>query len=83
MAIGIFALAALQRMPFPAHLATQFFALAMLIVWTYLALHYVACAMHGTMHRHSGDPVHSFAIGTWVAGTAVAAELVLLGWRAG
>jgi hypothetical protein len=55
-------------MPFPARLATQFIALAMLIVWTYLALHYVACAMHGTMHRHSGDPVHSFAIGTWVAG---------------
>ena len=84
MAIGIFALAALQRMPFPARLATQLIALAMLVVWTYIALHFLACAMRGTMHRHSGDPVHSLAIGTWVAGTAVVAELVLAGlpqWR--
>jgi hypothetical protein len=80
MAIGIFALAALQRMPFPTRLATQLIALAMLVVWTYIALHFLACAMRGTMHRHSGDPVQSFAIGTWVAGTAVVAELVLAGW---
>ena len=86
MAIGIFALAALQRMPFPARLATQLIALELLIVWTYLALHFLACAVRGTMHRHSGDPVQSFAIGTWVAGTVVVAELVLAGvpqWRAG
>jgi hypothetical protein len=72
------------RMPFPARLATQFIALAILVVWSYLALHYVACAVRGTMHCHSGDPVQSFAIGTWVAGTAVVAELVLTGlpqWR--
>jgi hypothetical protein len=85
MAIGIFALAALQRMPFPARLATQLIALAMLVVWIYIALHFLACAVRGTVHRHSGDPVRSFAIGTWVAGTAVVAELVLAGlpqWRA-
>ena len=85
MAIGIFALAALQRIPFPTRLVTQLIALAMLVVWTYIALHFLACAMRGTMHRHSGDPVQSFAIGTWVAGTAVVAELVLTGvpqWRA-
>jgi hypothetical protein len=85
MAIGIFALAALQRMPFPARLATQFIALEMLIVWTYLALHYAACAVQGTLHRYSGDPVQSFAIGTWVAGTAVVAVLVHQGlphWHA-
>ena len=84
MALGIFALAALQRMPFPARLTTQFIALELLIVWTYIALHFLACAMRGTMHRHSGDPIQSFAIGTWVAGTAVVAELVLTGlpqWR--
>jgi hypothetical protein len=84
MAIGIFALAALQWMPFPTRLATQLIALAMLVVWTYIALHFLACARRGTMHRHSGDPIQSFAIGTWVAGTAVVAELVLAGlpqWR--
>jgi hypothetical protein len=85
MAIDIFALAALQRMPFPARLATQLIALELLIIWTYLALHFLACAVRGTMHHHSGDPVQSFAIGTWVAGTVAVAELVLAGvpqWRA-
>jgi hypothetical protein len=85
MAIGIFALAALQQMPFPAQLATPFIALVMLIVWTSIALHFLACAMRGALHLHSGDPIQSFAIGTWVAGTAVVAELVRTGlpqWRA-
>lgn len=84
MAIGIFILGALQQLPFHSPLVTQLLTLEGLIVWAYIAASYVASYAQGTFHTHTDDPVGCFAIGTWVAGTAVLARLlaiVLPDWR--
>jgi hypothetical protein len=84
MAIGIFVLAALQQLPFPVAALTRWLTLGGLIVWAYLAGAYLASYFRGTFHLHTADPVGCFAVGTWVAGTAVLANLltvVLPAWR--
>ncbi|HET7081758.1 MAG TPA: hypothetical protein VFM49_30385 [Chloroflexia bacterium] len=84
MAIGIFVLGALQHMPFPVAALTQILTLTGLIVWAYIAASYVRSYFRGTFHNHTDDPVGGFAVGTWVAGTAVLARLVVIvlpAWR--
>jgi hypothetical protein len=84
MAIGIFVLGALQQLPFPVAEITRLMTLGGLIVWASIAASYVASYFRGTFHLHTDDPVGCFAIGTWVAGTAVLARLlviVLPAWR--
>ena len=84
MAIGIFVLGALQQLPFHSPLITQLLTLEGLIIWAYIAASYVASYAQGTFHTHTDDPVGCFAIGTWVAGTAVLARLVAIAlpdWR--
>lgn len=78
MAIGIFVLGALQHLPGPVALVTRLLTLAGLIVWVYIAASYVASYYRGTFHTHTMDPVGCFAIGTWVAGTAVLARLLVI-----
>ncbi|HEX6606446.1 MAG TPA: hypothetical protein VF276_05960 [Chloroflexia bacterium] len=78
MAIGIFVLGALQHMPFPVTDLTQILTLTGLIVWAYIAASYVRSYFRGTFHNHTDDPVGCFAVGTWVAGTAVLARLVVI-----
>src|SRR5690606_28549077 len=83
MAIGIFGLASLQRMPAAAVL-TQPFTLALLFLWAFIAASYVASYRDGTFGEHLASPVGRFAVGTWVAATAVLARMILLGipqWR--
>ncbi len=84
MAIGIFVLGALQQMPFPVKLLTQLLTIEGLIVWGFIVASYVRSYQHGTFHLHTDNPVGCFAVGTWVAGTAVLCRLtdiVLPQWR--
>ena len=84
MAIGIFVLGALQRLPVPVATLTQILTLEGLIVWAYIAASYIRSYFRGTFHNHTDDPVGCFAVGTWVAGTAVLARLVAIvlpAWR--
>ena len=78
MAIGIFVLGALQRLPVPVATLTQLLTLEGLIVWAYIAASYVRSYFRGTFHNHTDDPVGCFAVGTWVAGTAVLARLIAI-----
>jgi hypothetical protein len=84
MAIGIFVLGALQGLPFPGAALTQVLTLEGLIVWAYIAASYARSYFGGTFHNHTDDPVGCFAVGTWVAGTAVLARLIVIvlpAWR--
>jgi hypothetical protein len=83
MALGIFGLAALQQIPF-ATAATQPLAIASLVLWAILAGSYGAAALKGTLRSRIGRPAGTFAIGCWVAATAVLLELIVLAvpeWR--
>lgn len=86
MAIGIFVLAALQRMPWGVLPATDLLSVVVLALWLLLAVTFLATSLAGRgAITQSGDPLRSFGIGTWVAGTAVADQvlhLVAPGWRA-
>lgn len=88
MAIGIFGLVAFRSaaaLPaFPAA-AAQPFAIGLLVIWGFIAASYAESWRQGRMAVHTGSPNDSFAVGTWVAGTAVTARMLLLGlpdWRA-
>jgi hypothetical protein len=75
MAVGIFALGALQQMP-PAIVSwTPLVAIGLVIVWVYIAAGIVRVWFEGRIRIYTAEPVGSFAIGTWVAGTAVVARL--------
>jgi hypothetical protein len=79
MAVGVFTLDALQRFPIPAlSTVTQLLTLELIVIWIFIAASYLASWIGRTLNRHTGDPVNRFAIGTWVAGTSVLGEAVLL-----
>lgn len=83
MAIGIFGLAALQRFAVAPALTLPL-TLGLLVLWTALAASYFASYVDGRFAVHLASPVRRFAVGTWVAATAVLARLVLFGipeWR--
>ncbi|HEX6995651.1 MAG TPA: hypothetical protein VF339_16085 [Gammaproteobacteria bacterium] len=83
MAIGIFGLASLQRMP-AAPVLSQPLTLGLLLLWAFIAASYVASYRNGTFGEHLASPVGRFAVGTSVAATAVLARMILLGipdWR--
>lgn len=83
MALGIFGLAALQQMPMKTAL-TQPFAIGLLVIWAFIAMAYAASYVQGTFRDYTRQPIGGFAIGCWVAGTAVVLQLILKGvpeWR--
>ena len=85
MAVGIFALAALQELPVPRAALTRLLALQLTINWAGLALAYALAARRspGRLLRRD-NPGQRFALGTWVAASAVLEEVVLAGvpaWR--
>lgn len=83
MALGIFGLAALQQLPI-LRAATQPLAIAFLVLWALLATSYGAAALKGTLSGRIGRPAGTFAVGCWVAATAVLVELLVLAvpeWR--
>ncbi len=84
MAIGIFVLGALQQLPFSTQQLTQLLTIEGLIVWAFIVVSYVGSYRRGAFHLHTDNPVGCFAVGTWVAGTAVLCRLtdiVLPQWR--
>lgn len=78
MAVGIFVSAAMQQMP-SLRPATEFLTVALLVVWALMAASYAASCITGRLSQHCRPLVGRFAIGTWIAGTAVVARLVLQG----
>ncbi len=85
MAIGIFVLGAWQQLPIPVAALTRLFALALAVLWAFIAASFAATFRRGASAAYTSDPVGGFAIGTWVAATAVLGTVLLdaLAWRAG
>lgn len=77
MAIGIFSLDALQKMPFVTPGLTQLIALELLIIWMYLIKSYTRQYLNGYFAKMVTTMLSQFGIGTWVAGSAVLAILFL------
>lgn len=84
MAAGIFGLASFQAIPLLPASAMQPFAIGLLVVWGCIAASYAVCGLQGRMATHTAAPMDGLAVGTWVAGTAVMARMILQGvpgWR--
>lgn len=84
MAAGIFGLASIQRIPGVPASAMQFFAIGLLVVWGSIAASYAGGWLQGRLADQLAAPSDGFVVGTWVAGTAVMARVLLLGvpdWR--
>ena len=76
MAIGIFSLAALQKLSFENVFITKLIALELLIIWLYIAASYFICYLKGyffILVQHMHDQL---SIGTWVASCAVMAMVI-------
>ncbi|HEX5314706.1 MAG TPA: hypothetical protein VFX38_07380 [Gammaproteobacteria bacterium] len=71
MAIGIFADAALRELPFYSPTLARLITLEALVIWLFLAWSYLLAATNRHFRMHMQHPLRRFAIGTWVAGTAV------------
>lgn len=75
MATGIFAGYSLPRLPGASPWLARGVALEILVIWLFLAGSYIASARDRRFRMHVGHPLRRFAVGTWVAGTAVLAAL--------
>ena len=83
MAGGIFVIAALGELGLPG-LVGQLVALELLVVWGYVAFSYLRAGLRGDLGDKLRQPANAFAVGTWVAGSAVLGRAlveVLPGWR--
>ena len=76
MAGGIFAIAALGELPLPT-LVGELVVLELLVVWGYLAVSYLKGLRRGELGRSIRQPMNAFAVGTWVAGSAVLGRALL------
>ena len=84
MAWGIFVVAALTQLPFPAWVG-QLVTLELLVVWGYLAFSYLRSGFRGELGPYLRRPANALAAGTWVAGSAVLGRALvetLPQWRA-
>lgn len=86
MALGVFGVGALQRLPGGPAL-TQPLAAALALAWAGIVLALVVSIRRGGIAGRTQPLLGSFAIGTWVAATAVVARLLMvavpsLGWFA-
>ena len=78
MAAGIFTVASLPRLPFGGTLAGVAAAVVAL-AWVAVAVGIaVSAARRGGLSRRTQPVVESFGIGTWAAGTAVLARVLML-----
>lgn len=75
MATGIFASFSLPRLPFHSPWLGRLVTIEIMVIWLFLAGSYLASALHRRFRMHVRHPLRRFAIGTWVAGTAVLATL--------
>lgn len=77
MAIGIFALFALQELPFSNILVSQLVTLELLILWIYIVIYIFLTIIKMGFSVLIHDLHDKLGIGTWVAGTAVLGMLIL------
>lgn len=83
MAGSIFVIAALGQFPFP-ELASRIVALSLLVIWVFIAFSYARSGVRGELVHALQQPANAFAVGTWVAGSAVLGRALfetLPGWR--
>lgn len=78
MAGGVFGAAALQRIPAAGVDATRLLAVVLAFVWAVSAGLIMVSALKEGVAAHTNPVLGSFAIGTWVAGTAVMARMLML-----
>lgn len=78
MAAGIFAAVALQRLPSGPQLTAPL-AVVLTAAWAAIALSIAGAAARWGLAVYTAPPVGSFAVGTWVAATAVVARVDMLG----
>lgn len=75
MVIGIFADFSLPQLPFYTPLLARLITLEVLVIWCFLAWSCLVAALNRHFRMHIAHPLRRFAIGTWVAGTAVLSAL--------
>ncbi|CAA9423713.1 MAG: hypothetical protein AVDCRST_MAG22-2762 [uncultured Rubrobacteraceae bacterium] len=83
MAGGIFVIAALGKLPLPV-LVVRLVVLELLVVWAFIAYSYVGSGLSGGLAEGLRQPANVFAVGTWVAGSAVLGRALvgeLPGWE--
>jgi hypothetical protein len=78
MAGGVFGASAMQRIPEAGVHLTRPVALVLAIVWAVSAAQIFLSATQEGVGAHTKPVIGSFAIGTWVAGTAVVARMLML-----
>ncbi|ASK62643.1 hypothetical protein CFK37_11010 [Virgibacillus phasianinus] len=75
MAIGIFLYSAMQQFSFYAY--GEIFAFILAAIWSLIVLAIMSTLLDHSFHKkHLKDPVHLFAVGTWVAGTSVLGNVI-------
>ena len=77
MALGIFGVAALQRLPGGAVVVAPLTAL-LVAIWAIAAALLLASIRRRGLAEHTRPVIESFAIGTWIAGTAVVARMTMI-----
>ncbi len=77
MALGIFTDAALPHLPFYTPLLGRMVTVEILVIWLFLVGSYLASAFNRHFRMHVAHPLRRFALGTWVAGTAVLSILAM------
>ncbi len=83
MAWGIFVIAALGELPLPGLIA-RLVVLELLVVWGFIAFSYVRSGLSRDLAEGLRQPANAFAVGTWVAGSAVLGRALLQelpGWQ--
>lgn len=72
MGCGIFINGAMKNIEFLDKNAGKISTIVLFLIWIFIAASYIKSAINGTMkNMHLADPIKSFGIGTWVAGTSV------------
>lgn len=84
MAFGIFELAALGQIDLLPSSSLTTFALGLLVIWGFIAASFFSSWREGRLASGLSIAIDPFAVGTWVAGTAITAQVLMLGvpeWR--
>lgn len=77
MAVGIFSLEALQKLPFYTPFIAKLITLELSIIWLYIIASYLICYFKQHFSIHMNRISNQFSIGTWIAGNATLGILFL------
>lgn len=75
MSTGIFTAFAFTQLPFYSPFLGRLATIEIFIIWLFLARSFLASLINRHFRMHYAHPLRRFAIGTWVAATAVLATL--------